>query len=224
MIFKIHFIFSKITQPLGQLTPLWAKSGRFKLARPSFNVYSCCRVLINIYTWFIQHTRRFPRTDMTIIAAITHICNIIVPDILKWLTHCIDKGRRISPTSHRIINKRGNQAFYHFHLFNLPDQTDLSCQRGVLLYTAAPPLTNYRTLQIYTQPQPKFWNEILLSKPNAKKTGSWNNFMYPPQFPSNIYNIYGVSVKQLKLPIFDVKCNLSAQEEDWRVGEWFSGS
>ena len=27
--------------------------------------------------------------------------------------------------------------------------------------------------------------------------------MYPPQFPSNIYNIYGVSVKQLKLPIFD---------------------
>ena len=48
--------------------------------------------------------------------------------------------------------------------------------------------------------------------------------MYPPQFPSNIYNIYGVSVKQLKLPIFDVKCNLSAQEEDWRVGEWFSGS
>ena len=51
-----------------------------------------------------------------------------------------------------------------------------------------------------------------------------NNFMYPTQFPSNIYNIYGVSVKQLKLPIFDVKCNLSAQEEDWRVGEWFPGS
>ena len=48
--------------------------------------------------------------------------------------------------------------------------------------------------------------------------------MYPPQFPSNIYNIYGVSVKQLKLPIFDVKCNLSAQEEDWRVGESESGS
>ena len=50
-------------------------------------------------------------------------------------THnCIDKGMRISPTSHRIIN---NQAFYHFHLFNLPNQTDptdLISLRSILLH------------------------------------------------------------------------------------------
>ena len=63
--------------------------GEHNLGGCLHNVYSCCGVLINIYTWFIQHTRRFPRTDMTIIAAITHICNIIVPDILKWLTHSL---------------------------------------------------------------------------------------------------------------------------------------
>ena len=48
--------------------------------------------------------------------------------------HCIDKGMRISPTSHRIINK---QAFYHFHLFNLPNQmdpTDLISLRSILLH------------------------------------------------------------------------------------------
>ena len=50
-------------------------------------------------------------------------------------THnCIDKGMRISPTSNRIIN---NQAFYHFHLFNLPNQmdpTDLISLRSILLH------------------------------------------------------------------------------------------
>ena len=44
---------SKITRPLSPLTPLWAKSGGFKLARPSCNAFTFTTTAVDINIQFI---------------------------------------------------------------------------------------------------------------------------------------------------------------------------